>query len=385
MSDRVVHIVGAGPASLVAAISLARAGREAIVHEQKRDVGLRFNDDFQGLENWSTEEDVLEFLHSIGVSANFRYEPYSVGTFYGPKTGPITIKAPRPFFYLVERGASEWSFDQGLKRQALEASVKIQWNDKVTRVPSGKVIVGAGPKASDIIAKGIVFRTSHPDAWLGFLDDRIAPKGYAYLLVSRGRATFATCIFEDSQHGGIYFERALTTMQRVTNIVIQQPKRFSGFGNFYLQRSVIKNDNIFYVGENAGFQDALWGFGMRYAMLSGYLAAQSITTGKSYDRLCNERLRPMMEASLANRWLFAHLGDLGYEKLLNRLSKVDNVIAELQKYYNSSWFKRTIFQLAKRWYHTRLIDKQCMYEHCDCVWCSHCQHELERCCGGPGM
>jgi len=384
MSDPIVHIVGAGPASLIAAINLARARHEVIVHEQKSDVGLRFQGDFQGLENWSTEEDVLDFLHSIGVSSEFRCEPYSMGSFYGPKGNPVTIKSSRPLFYLVERGKSRWSIDQDLKRQALEAGVKIQWNDKLKRVPPGKVIVGTGPKAADGMAKGIVFQTSYHDACLGFLDDRIAPKGYAYLLVNRGKATFATCLFEDFKNGGIYFERALSTMRRVTNIVIERPKRFSGFGNFSLQQPVIKGGNILYVGENAGFQDALWGFGIRYAMLSGYLAAQSIMTGKSYDHLCHEKLRPMMETSLANRWLFAHLGDLGYEKILKRLSKVDDVIPALRKHYKSSWFKRTIFPLAKRSYHSRLIDEQCMSEHCDCVWCKHCLHELERTCLDAG-
>lgn len=384
MSNPVVHIVGAGPACLVAAINLVRTGREAIVHEQKSDVGLRFNGDFQGLENWSTEEDVLEFLRSVGVSLNFRHEPYSVASFYGPKSRCITIKTSRPLFYLIERGTSEWSLDQSLKRQALEEGVQIRWNDRLMRVPSGMVIVGTGPKAVDIIAKGIVFRTSYPDCCLGFLDDRIAPKGYAYLLVNRGKATFATCLFEDFQRGEIYFDRALETMQRVTNIVIWQPRRFGGFGNFSLQQSVIKNGHILYVGENAGFQDALWGFGIRYAILSGYLAAHSIVTGTSYKLLCNRNLKSMMETSLANRWLFAHLGDFGYQKLLNRMSKVDDVIAELRKHYNPSWFKRSIFQLAKRRCHSRLVDKQCMYEHCDCVWCRHCQHETERTCGEAG-
>ncbi len=64
MRDPIVHIVGAGPASLVAAINLARARHEVIVHEQKSDVGLRFQGDFQGLENWSTEEDVLGIFPS---------------------------------------------------------------------------------------------------------------------------------------------------------------------------------------------------------------------------------------------------------------------------------------------------------------------------------
>ncbi|MFQ5798052.1 MAG: NAD(P)/FAD-dependent oxidoreductase [Candidatus Binatia bacterium] len=381
MSDRVVHIVGAGPAGLVAAINLARAGFEAIVYERNDDVGLRFNGDFQGLENWSTEEDVREFLGSIGVSINFRCEPYSSGEFYGPRLRKITIQTSRPLFYLLERGTNEWSLDQGLKRQALDEGVEFRWNDNVQKANLGTVIVGTGPKAADAIAKGVVFETSHPDACVGFMDDRIAPKAYAYLLVSGGKATFATCMFEDFQHERSYFVRALETMQRVVNIDIRQPREFGGYVNFFFRPSATKDGRILYVGENAGFQDALWGFGMRHAMFSGYLAAQSVVTGASYDYLCKRGLTPYLQASLANRWLFAHLGNYGYERFLSRIEKSDDVVAQLRKHYRPSWSKRMLFQVAKRWYHTRLVDKQCMHEHCDCIWCRHGkdahQHEVD--------
>ena len=39
------------------------------------------------------------------------------------------------------------------------------------------------------------------------------------------------------------------------------------------------------VGEAAGFQDLFLGFGMKYAFLSGYIAAKSIIEEKNYDGL----------------------------------------------------------------------------------------------------
>jgi len=66
-----ITVVGAGPAGLVCAIALARAGRRVVVREWHRNVGARFHGDFQGLENWSSEQDVLEELAAGGIEATF--------------------------------------------------------------------------------------------------------------------------------------------------------------------------------------------------------------------------------------------------------------------------------------------------------------------------
>jgi len=368
-----VHIVGAGPANLVAAINLAKAGIDTVVHEQGNDVGLRFNGDFQGLENWSFNMEVMEFLRTVGVSVNFRCEPYHRADYYSPRLKKTVVRTKDPFFYLVRRGNDDDSLDQGLKQQAIAAGARIQWNDKLKHVPEGTVIVGTGPKAADAIAKGIVFQTSHPDACYCFLDDRIAPKGYAYLLVNKGKATFATCMFEDFRHERIYFRRALKVMRQIVNIDINHPREFGGFGNFFLGRPVSKDNRILYTGENAGFQDALWGFGLKYAMFSGYLAARSVITKTSFEQLCYDKLRPLMETTLVNRWLYAHVGNFGYERILSKISKIDDVLFILRKHHRYLTSKRILFNVAKRKYHTNLIDKQCTHEHCDCVWCRHCK------------
>ncbi len=375
--DSRIHIIGAGPASLAAAINLAKAGMEAVIHEQKSDVGFRFNGDFQGIENWSTDVDALEYLSSIGISTNFLCEPYSIGKFYGPSLKEHTIETSRPLFYLVKRGTESNSLDQGLKRQAIESGVKVLWNDKVERAQNQTTIIGTGPRAADVIAKGIIFRTSHPDVCYGFWDNRIAPKGYAYLLVNKGDATFATVLYEDFPKTKDYFLRALEIMKRVVDIEINEPKEFGGYGNFVLNHNSRNKSDVLLVGEAAGFQDALWGFGLRYAMLSGYLAAKSILTGTSYFQLCKEEIRPMMETSLANRWLFAHLGNYGYDKVLGLISSRNNIIGTLRKQHTPSRFKSLIFQLSEKWYHTRLIDKQCMHQDCDCIWCRYCKEIYE--------
>ena len=369
MSDT-IQIIGAGPAGLTAAINLAKADRDVVVHEQNSDVGLRFNGDFQGLENWSTREDTIDFLSSVGVSINFLCKPYSELAVFTPSGRRHLVTFPRPLFYLVERGATETSLDQGLKRQAISSGVKFIWNDKVEEVKQGKTVVATGPKSADAIAKGMIFSTTHEDAAITFVDNRIAPKAYAYLLINGGKATFATCLFEDFRNESKYFHSGLERMKKLVEIDIHEPKEFGGFVNFFFKPAT-KGNRFLYVGESAGFQDGLWGFGMRYAMMSGYLAAQSIITGESYERLVQDKIEKLLEVSVADRLIFSMLGNRGYEKALSIVDKLEDPIAWLRKWYNPSTLKTVMFQVAKRWYHSRLTDKQCMHVDCDCVWCRH--------------
>ncbi|MCW8966182.1 MAG: NAD(P)-binding protein, partial [Candidatus Pacearchaeota archaeon] len=58
-------VSGAGPAGLSAAITISDKGKSAVVYEKRADVGYRFHGDFQGLENWTTEEDVLAEFASL--------------------------------------------------------------------------------------------------------------------------------------------------------------------------------------------------------------------------------------------------------------------------------------------------------------------------------
>lgn len=99
-----IQIAGAGPAGLAAAIVLARAGRQVVVHEAQRKVGSRFGRDFQGLENWSTAEDVLNILQAQGLDIGFTVQPCCNGTVFDPWGNAYAIHSELPIFYMVERG-----------------------------------------------------------------------------------------------------------------------------------------------------------------------------------------------------------------------------------------------------------------------------------------
>ncbi|NIR40201.1 MAG: FAD-dependent oxidoreductase, partial [Actinobacteria bacterium] len=71
MSVPHVSVVGAGPAGLAAAIELARNGTQVTVYEARASVGSRFHGDFQGIENWTTADDVRDWLERLHLRLDF--------------------------------------------------------------------------------------------------------------------------------------------------------------------------------------------------------------------------------------------------------------------------------------------------------------------------
>lgn len=361
-----INIIGSGPAGLTAAIVLRKHGFPVKVYEMSSDVGHRLNGDFQGLENWSSEKDITELLKNIGIEINFLCVPYYEGTIYAPEIKPVEIKSDRPIFYLVKRGTMSGTLDMGLKEQALSLGVEILFNHRLDKF-DGKAIVGTGPKGADAVAVGITFETKMKDQAVAVLDDNIAPKGYAYLLVNQGYGTMVTVLYREFRRENEYFKRMLKFFKDTLSPDIQNERKFGCYGNFFIWDTQIHH-NKFYVGESGGFQDCLWGFGMRYAILSGYLAAMSLIEGSDYDMLWKRELNPMLETSLINRYLFEKFGHTGYRYLTKRFAR-DNPCDFLRKHYNYSFLKHLLLPIAKRRYESRVKDTNCNHENCTCVWC----------------
>ncbi len=126
-----VSIVGAGPSGLAVAIELAKHGIPVTVYEQHREVGCRFDGDFQGFENWTTEQDVLHWLAGLGITLECPYKATSEVTLVDPALERRRMRADRPLLYLVKRGSDADSFDRSLRAQAETVGVRIRFGERV--------------------------------------------------------------------------------------------------------------------------------------------------------------------------------------------------------------------------------------------------------------
>ncbi|HEY4219430.1 MAG TPA: NAD(P)/FAD-dependent oxidoreductase [Gemmatimonadaceae bacterium] len=310
------RILGAGPSGLAAAITLARAGHDVDVYERRRDCGARFGGDLQGLENWSTPTDVLHELRGHGLTVDFHCAPVTRALqTNGDRESWLGFD--RPGLYLVKRGTASDTLDQSLKRQALAVGAHIHFGETIDRASAD--IVATGPRGKTIFAidRGIVFETNSPDRVIVLMNDDAAPKGYAYLLITNGYGCLATMLFDDfpSVH------RRLAHVQRLFQeryaIDIRNPRPVGGVGHFGLGHT-FHDGRALHVGEAAGLQDFLWGFGIRSAIRSGVAAANCLLEQKDWGAEAVAQFEPLLQASVVNRFVFETLR-FGRYRLLMRL------------------------------------------------------------------
>jgi flavin-dependent dehydrogenase len=368
LHDDPITIVGAGPAGLACSILLARAGHKVVVREWHKTVGSRFHGDYQGIENWSGKQDVLEELNAAGIETSFSAYPVRQGIAYDYRGEAYPIIGGRPLYYLVQRGGQEGSLEQGLLDQAFSAGVEVRFSDRAASI-DGPAVSAIGPRSADAIAAGYVFETDQADSNHIAFDNRLAPHGYAYLLIHNGRGTLASCMFSGFKDQVIYVARSVEFFKNRTGLKMKSPRMFGGFGNFRIPNTALQGGHPL-IGEQAGFQDMLAGFGMRYALRSGILAAQSLIDGSDYTRLWHAQLLPLLRTGISNRFLYNIVGDRGARLALRNISR-SGASSKLHRLYQPSLLTKLIFPFARRQFRRPLHDPSCDHIGCGCVWCEH--------------
>jgi flavin-dependent dehydrogenase len=349
-ADPPVRIAGAGPAGLAAAIVLARAGRAVEVFERRSRCGARFDGDLQGLENWAGDGDALDEFRALGIEPDFHAGPCS----HGVQTDGVhddVLAFGAPAFYVVKRGDVPGSLDRSLARQALAAGVTIRFGEPC---PEGTADIEAtGPRGRTPFAidTGIVFETDAPDGAVALLNDDVAPGGYAYLLITAGYGCCCTMLFSDfpSIHRRFALARELLLERR--GITVRNPRPVGGLGHVRARPSW-RSGTARCVGEAAGLQDFLWGFGIRLAVRSGALAARSLLEGADYAAAAQSAFAGRLRIGVANRWLWERGSGHGYAIIRHALRTV-GPMRLLRWMHREHWWHRVVAPLGAHALRTR--------------------------------
>jgi flavin-dependent dehydrogenase len=134
------------------------------------------------------------------------------------------------------------------------------------------------------------------------LDPELAPGGYAYLFVVDGEATLGMAILDGFRAVDGYFTKTVDRFREIEGVRVETGEESTAVANFFLGSSGPEK-GVVRIGEAAGFQDYLFGFGIRFAIESAMMAARSITDGVPFESLVL-RLKKRQEASLWNRFLY---------------------------------------------------------------------------------
>ncbi|MFH1722216.1 MAG: NAD(P)-binding protein [Candidatus Altiarchaeota archaeon] len=339
-----IKILGAGVSGLTAAINISKAGFDVEVFEKEKDVGQRFSGDFQVIENWVHREDILDIIKKMNLDLDFSPKPLDNLMIFGPKGKKFVLTSKhKSGAYIVQRGPGKGSLDCCLKNQALKSGVKINFNSGVK--PEDADIVATGPNIITCIASGINFSTNNQDTEAWIIDDEVVPKAYSYLVIRGGCGTIASVIMSNFNDQQKYMGGAVDKFKKYLDIELRDSKPFIGHGGFSVTAKKQLGGRLF-VGEAGGFQDKLFGFGLRYAIESGYYAARSIIENRDYeDVLVKSELVDQQKSSVVNRFLYERLGNVGYRFLLNHWASRKDVEGYMRGWYTLPSWKKYSYRL----------------------------------------
>jgi flavin-dependent dehydrogenase len=342
-----IKILGAGPAGLMAALTLARAGRRVAIYERAADVGTRHDGDLEAVENWTIDTDVCAELAQWGLGTNFRCVPFHTTTYFGPGfRHSVEVCDSQPLFYAVQRGPLAGSIDRGLLEQARAAGVEVLFNQPAQ--PHEVDIVAGGFTRARAYAVGYNFTTNAPNGSYVCFDDTLTPHVYSYLILCDGQGTVAAGAITPRQGMRPNLDRVLEGFRTQIGFSVRSPRYFAASVTFGVPETAQREGRL-YVGEAADFQDPFCGFGMRMSMTTGYLAARSLLDGTDYDQAWRARYLGLLRTAAVNRMAQQLVGNLGYRLAIPFIRHHARAARSVLRFlYASHWYTACLWPIARR-------------------------------------
>ena len=324
-----IKIAGAGIAGMSAAIHLKKAGQDVVVYEKQSMVGGSRHGDYEGLENWIFKQSMLEFFAEHG----FDYEklssiPIHQFTIHTKEKAPFVVQSQQPFFHMIKRGPGKDCLDYQLFEQCKKAGVDFKLGKPAPEIID---IDSTGSKKAAAYIKGVNFETTLNNQVHLLLGKNFAPKGYSYLIILNGKATLATAfkkvkneITDPLKNSMGYF--------RKKGFLIPDEHIFGYRGSFSILNMKLFQ-RPFRIGEAGGFQDFLFGFGIRMAMNSGLTAALHLKGEVQTSKRILRDLNRKRNLSFINRILYERFSDQQMAKIAASFENVEEPLHLLSQAY----------------------------------------------------
>jgi len=315
------RIGGAGVAGLAAASALARAGERVEVFEMKSRVGSSAGVHTEGIRNylgWNGLEDLARF--------GIKIRPFSITNRVVRRSRHFVSVVRGPSYYLVDRGGPS-SVERQLLDQALDAGVQVRYKTKVDLTSVDIRATGAPKGKANMLAAGYRFDregSNLPDDEIhAAFDSDLAPAGYL-------------CVLPGPTWHSVYsvswrvlpYEELLAKVDRALRLdwvrdllgMATRVGRIYGKGYYHPNPyEAAYKDTVPHAGEAGGIQDAVGGFGIRYAIVSGALAAKALLDDLNYPALLREEFGDEFEAAMKSRAWLDRATDEDYDRLLEKL------------------------------------------------------------------
>lgn len=292
------------------------------VFESKSRVGSSAGGHTEGIRNY-LGRDGLEDLARFGI----KVQPFAVAQRVVRRSRKFISVVHGPSYYLVDRGGGPVSLERQLLDQALDAGVQVRFKAKADPAGVDVWATGAPREKVNIVAAG--YRFNHEgsklegDAIHALFDNDLAPGGYLCILPGPRWHSIYSVSWRSMPYADLLAKvRRALKIPWVQEILGSSERVGKIYGKGYFHPNpyqVAVEGDVKKAGESAGIQDAVGGFGVRYAIASGVLAARSCLEGSDYVSLLRDEFRDEFEIGLKSRDWLDRATDEDYDRLVERL------------------------------------------------------------------
>jgi len=327
--NRQIKILGAGISGLSAGIILARNGYEVEIFEKRSRVGSYFEKSIHSVRNYFYSYDVIEKYKKLGINASNFYPIFKEFRYSPSLSKSVEIYSGKePLFYNFIRGYDDKnSLDNELLKLAKDYGVQVYFDQKIDPNNKNIDIVATGAYCAKYIGYGAHYKNFSDiriNSIYYFLNNHYAPGGYIYILpfLDEFSLVIATTKIKDKDQ----LKKRFSKLKKENNIIKKVLKKAKfinevfGVASFDFPKTAIKDGKL-YIGEAAGFLDATTGFGIHYAIFSGYLAAMAIINNENYDKLWKKYFGQELKAKYSKEANFKKMNIKEQEKIIEDLIK----------------------------------------------------------------